>query len=98
MKTLRKGDRGDEVKELQSALNNAGCIIDVDGIFGDETYAAVIAFQGYRNLRVDGIVGAETWQALQGVHYAEIGRAVVRYLAAAEKTEEFKILSKLLNG
>lgn len=98
MKTLRKGDRGDEVKELQTALSAAGCIVEIDGIFGDETYAAVIAFQGYHNLSVDGIVGAETWNALQGVSYAEIGRAVVRYLAAAEKTEEFKILSKLLNG
>lgn len=33
-----------------------------------------------------------------GVSYADIGRALVRYLSAAENTDEYKALCKLLNG
>jgi peptidoglycan hydrolase-like protein with peptidoglycan-binding domain len=39
--------------------------ISVDGIFGQETYDAVLTFQKLYNLDVDGIVGRSTWNALQ---------------------------------
>ena len=54
MKTLRKGDKGNDVKELQTALNRAGCTLTVDGDFGVDTYNAVIAFQAARDLTIDG--------------------------------------------
>jgi peptidoglycan hydrolase-like protein with peptidoglycan-binding domain len=38
--------------------------LDVDGIFGPKTEAAVRAFQQNENLAVDGIVGTQTWTAL----------------------------------
>lgn len=59
MRTLRIGDRGDEVKTLQKALG-----VDTDSIFGPKTEAAVIAFQKKNNLEPDGIVGPKTWAAL----------------------------------
>ena len=59
MKTLRKGDKGEEVKLLQSKLN-----ITSDGIFGNDTESAVMSFQREHNLVVDGIVGKKTWAAL----------------------------------
>lgn len=63
--TLRNGSRGPEVAELQRLLIahgfNPGA---VDGIFGNQTEAAVRAFQRSRNLVVDGIVGVQTWTAL----------------------------------
>lgn len=59
MKTLRKGDKGEEVKLLQTKLN-----ITSDGIFGDDTESAVMSFQREHNLVVDGIVGDKTWAAL----------------------------------
>lgn len=62
--TLRKGDRGDEVKDLQTLLNKCGYILDVDGAFGSKTEEAVKDFQRQNGLTVDGIVGPKTWEAL----------------------------------
>ena len=63
---LKKGSRGDEVSELQTLLNNNGYSLDVDGIFGSKTSAAVKDYQSKNNLAVDGIVGTNTWGALTG--------------------------------
>ncbi len=59
MKTIRLGNRGDDVYVLQSALKVAA-----DGVFGHKTEAAVINFQKVCGLVPDGIVGAKTWAAL----------------------------------
>lgn len=57
--------QGDDVRELQTLLNEHGIACDVDGIFGPGTNAAVLAFQEANGLTVDGIVGASTWAALR---------------------------------
>ena len=63
--TLRKGDKGQDVRTLQNALNEAGYDCgEVDGIFGTKTKNAVKAFQKAKGLKVDGIVGRNTWTAL----------------------------------
>ena len=63
--TVYSGSRGESVKTLQERLNakgyNAG---SVDGIFGKNTRAAVIAFQKANGLAADGIVGKLTWAKL----------------------------------
>ncbi len=63
--TLLLGSRSSDVKTLQEMLNakgfNAG---SVDGIFGKNTRAAVIAFQKANGLAADGIVGKLTWAKL----------------------------------
>ena len=63
--TVYSGSRGESVKTLQAQLNakgfNAG---SVDGIFGKNTRAAVIAFQKANGLAADGIVGKLTWAKL----------------------------------
>lgn len=62
---LRKGSRGEEVRELQQRLNASGYSCGkVDGIFGQKTLEAVTAFQADRGLAVDGVVGAKTWNEL----------------------------------
>ncbi|MGV3624351.1 MAG: peptidoglycan-binding domain-containing protein [Archangium sp.] len=63
--TLRQGSSGNSVRDLQNALRAAGHNISVDGQFGPQTKAAVIAFQRARGLTVDGIVGPQTWGALR---------------------------------
>lgn len=59
--------RGDDVKELQTELNELGYDCGkTDGIFGKQTDAAVRWFQQVNGLVVDGIVGEKTWKKLYG--------------------------------
>lgn len=65
---LRIGSRGPEVERLQRLLNSHGArpSLDPDGNFGPLTAAAVREFQRSRGLTMDGIVGPQTWAALEG--------------------------------
>lgn len=66
-RTLRKGMKGDDVKELQTLLIACGFRCNMgepDGTFGDNTDNAVRMYQDSRRLTVDGVVGAKTWAAL----------------------------------
>ncbi|MBK4215371.1 peptidoglycan-binding protein [Paracoccus caeni] len=60
------GDRGSAVEDLQKKLNLLlGLDLDVDGIFGPATRAAVMEFQRSNGLVVDGIVGPKTRERLE---------------------------------
>lgn len=61
---LRKGSKGDDVLELQKLLNNNGYNLAEDGSFGGKTLAAVQDYQQKNGLKVDGVVGTNTWGAL----------------------------------
>lgn len=64
--TLKKGSKGAFVTLLQSELVKRGfsCgVTGADGDFGKNTEAAVKAFQKAHGLKVDGVVGASTWDA-----------------------------------
>ena len=53
------------VKEIQSALKNAGLYAgEVDGKIGPKTKAAIEEFQKANNLKPDGKVGTKTWASL----------------------------------
>lgn len=63
--------KGDDVRELQAALIARGYACGrsgADGIFGDDTRAAVRAFQGSLRLTVDGKAGRQTVTALGGTY------------------------------
>lgn len=64
--TIRNGSRGSSVSELQRLLNQNGYNLDVDGIFGSNTEAAVRNYQQRNSLAVDGIAGNNTWGSLYG--------------------------------
>jgi len=61
--------KGDDVALVQQALKNAGFNIGrygknrdgIDGIYGKVTYGAVWRYQKKHGLRIDGIVGPQTW-------------------------------------
>ena len=66
-KTIRRGNYGELVKQLQTKLNALGYdlgICGIDGDFGSATEKAVKQFQKDHGLKVDGIVGEKTWAAL----------------------------------
>ena len=60
------GSSGSDVKTLQELLNSNGYSLEVDGVFGSETQAAVKDYQKSNGLSVDGIVGTNTWGTLAG--------------------------------
>ena len=65
--TIRKGNRNQYVKELQTDLDRLGYnlgICGIDGDFGTATEKAVKEFQRDHGLSQDGICGPKTWAAL----------------------------------
>jgi hypothetical protein len=66
MTSLRHGDRGPPVRQLQQQLNQAGARLFLDGDYGDATEKAVRAYQLNVGLVADGIAGPKTQAALVG--------------------------------
>ncbi len=68
--TVKQGSNGDAVRGVQEEFQfrnlsgdpNQG--LQIDGIFGPRTDAAVRGFQEALDITVDGIVGPVTWRAL----------------------------------
>jgi hypothetical protein len=102
--TLKKGDHGPYVKEAQEALLKKGYDIGrwgADGKFGAATEDAVRRFQRDAGLTADGVIGEDTWKALEKdtpvtilytvtiPHLTEYqAEALVKQHAGATKTEE----------
>lgn len=64
--TVREGDRGAMVLDLQDQLARLGYFAGKrDGEFGPLTRGAVLAFQADLGLEADGIAGNRTWSALR---------------------------------
>lgn len=63
---LRRGSRGEEVRELQLFLNEHGYLdaqggaLVTDGVFGPRTEHALRTFQRDQGIRADGVVGPQT--------------------------------------
>lgn len=55
---------GEDVLQIQEALNNKGYSVTLDGIYGIDTKNSIMAFQRSNNLIVDGIVGPSTRNCL----------------------------------
>ena len=86
-KTLRKGDKGAEVKDLQKKLLALGYTLPkygADGDFGKETEAAVKAFQQDNGLTADGVVGKKTMEALENANPMQLYTVAIPHLARHE--------------
>ena len=65
--TLRRSDKGEKVRLMQSLLSDRGFDLGkygIDGDFGSATEAALRSFQRSAGLTVDGVCGPKTWAAL----------------------------------
>jgi putative chitinase len=61
---LARGSQGDAVIQLQNLLRDLDFAVAVDGDFGPGTEVAVTRFQSESKLTADGIVGPQTWAAM----------------------------------
>ena len=59
---LKKGSKGEEVKQLQSKLG-----LGADGVFGSGTETAVKKWHAANGLTADGVVGEGTWTKMFGL-------------------------------
>lgn len=82
---LKRGSKGEEVKELQQTLH-----IYPDGIFGKLTEEAVREFQRVNRLKVDGIAGDMTWAKLKGSALARSKRKITEIILHCSATREGK--------
>ena len=69
--TLKKGSKGDEVKNLQKFLNwyHPAWKLAVDGDFGSNTDKALRAFQTTEKLAVDGVYGNKSYERAKTYEY-----------------------------
>ena len=82
--TLKKGSKGDNVKQLQNKLQKLGYYTaDIDGDYGTKTVNAVKTYQTYYNLVADGVCGPLT-------------KKVLNNTKVLTETKESKRLSKAL--
>ena len=63
-RNLSYGDTGNDVKTLQTWLNDVGLRVEVSGVFGPVTEQQVQTFQRDARLSVDGVVGPLTAASL----------------------------------
>ena len=77
--TLRQGSQGESVRELQRLLRTLGYELEIDGKFGPLTLRCVKSFQGSAGLVRDGVVGADTWAALETEAANRPESAVIHY-------------------
>ncbi len=92
-RVLRMGMEGTDVALLQQLLAQKGFYKSdaIDGIFGKMTENAVREFQRSKNLKVDGIVGPETFSALPKDSGVSASRAEFN-------RDEILLLARVIHG
>lgn len=90
------GSRGDTVMEIQRRLKAWGYYTGgVDGIYGYKTYTAVRYFQSSNGLKVDGVTGNSTLQALGINTGTATGNNKSSY---SSNNQDLMLLARLING
>ncbi|HEY7667473.1 MAG TPA: peptidoglycan-binding protein [Actinomycetota bacterium] len=100
MRPFLIGDEGPEIHDIQQRLLELGFPIDateLEGRFGDATANAVRAFQERRHLRVDGVVGPDTWGQLVEAGY-RLGDRVLYLRVPLFRGDDVRDLQRMLNA
>ncbi len=95
---LRPGDKGDLVKKVQQALNDAGYSeVKVDGVYGPTTVDAVKRYQKNNGLVADGKAGPKTLTKMLGAGYLDVQQVPGRY-QKGDRNNDVKIIQTLLKA
>jgi N-acetylmuramoyl-L-alanine amidase len=100
VRIFRLGDTGSEVGDIQERLCGLGATIDEaerGGRFGPSTESAVRGFQERRRLRVDGIVGDDTWGQLVEAGY-RLGDRTLYLHSPLHRGDDVRALQRKLNA
>ncbi len=93
--SLKIGDKGQEVKDMQQELKNWGYYEGkVDGIFDSNTFASVLRYQRTYGLNANGIADENTLLTMGLGQIVESGQAY----AAAKQTSNVQMLARAING
>ncbi|MFW6257136.1 MAG: spore cortex-lytic enzyme [Bacillota bacterium] len=95
-KMLYWGSRNQDVRIVQNRLRQWGYYEGpASGIFGERTWRAVRSFQSRNGLRVDGVVGPETWAALGYNYSASASRNTT---TAVNRGDELNQLARIIHA
>lgn len=78
---LKIGSSNGDVWDLQYRLNQLNYQVEIDGIYGYQTYSSVKKFQTNYGITNDGIVGSSTWRVVKENSLSK---------------DEFKLLARLI--
>ena len=88
------GSRGEEVRQIQTKLKRWGYYDgNVDGIYGSQTLAAVKWFQRKNGLKVDGIAGKNTLEAM-GIYSSSSSSSG----SSSSNSNDLNLLSRIIYG
>ena len=88
------GSRGEEVRQIQTKLKRWGYYDgNVDGIYGSQTLAAVKYFQRKNGLKVDGIAGKNTLEAM-GIYSSSSSSSG----SCSSNSNDLNLLSRIIYG
>lgn len=100
MNTIKRGDVGEGVRDVQSRFAALGYIVDPAELeqhrFAESTERAVRAFQQDRGLLVDGLVGKDTWEELVEAGFA-LGDRVLYLRSPHFRGDDVRALQSRLN-
>ncbi|MEU4425102.1 N-acetylmuramoyl-L-alanine amidase [Actinoplanes sp. NPDC024001] len=97
MRSIRRGDTGPAVSEIRSILAGLELLADAEpDAFDEAVETAVRAFQQSRGLSVDGMVGDETWGALDAARWRLGSRTLFHSVPDALVGEDVRALQERL--
>jgi N-acetylmuramoyl-L-alanine amidase len=95
VRSIRRGDTGPAVSEIRSILVGLELLAGLEpDLFDESLENAVRAFQQSRGLGVDGMVGDETWRALDGARWRLGSRSLFHSVPGALTGEDVRALQE----